>query len=199
MSPEELVEFYAEPDPGQPNPALDGLDRIDWSMLEHAYGPAVDVPPLLRALASDNAEHSEFACMLLTNNIWHQYSVFAATTAAVTFLYRLLEADETPDKTYVELILSSIAVASPDWNEHHRAAHRAVREQFDVLYSFLGDPVPEVRYWVAAATVAFPDLAARLVPSLRAALAHEPDDHVRNSLEKAIFNATNPDHPISPE
>jgi hypothetical protein len=29
---------------------LDGLDRIAWSRLHHAYGPATDVPALLRAL-----------------------------------------------------------------------------------------------------------------------------------------------------
>ena len=29
---------------------LDGLDAVDWSALAHAYGPAADVPGLLRAL-----------------------------------------------------------------------------------------------------------------------------------------------------
>lgn len=29
---------------------LDGLDEVDWGSLHHAYGPATDVPGLLRAL-----------------------------------------------------------------------------------------------------------------------------------------------------
>ena len=30
-----------------------GIDDIDWSKLEHAHGPATDVPALLRALLDD--------------------------------------------------------------------------------------------------------------------------------------------------
>lgn len=30
---------------------LEGLDAIDWTSLEHAYGDASDVPDLLRDLA----------------------------------------------------------------------------------------------------------------------------------------------------
>lgn len=35
---------------------LEGLDAVEWGKYEHAYGPAVDVPDQLRALASDDAE-----------------------------------------------------------------------------------------------------------------------------------------------
>jgi hypothetical protein len=34
---------------------LEGLDDVGWETLHHAYGPATDVPQLLRAIASDNA------------------------------------------------------------------------------------------------------------------------------------------------
>ena len=31
---------------------LKGLDEIDWNSVSHAYGPAIDVPKLLRDLLS---------------------------------------------------------------------------------------------------------------------------------------------------
>ena len=31
---------------------LEGLDHVPWERLEHAYGPASDVPAQIRALAS---------------------------------------------------------------------------------------------------------------------------------------------------
>lgn len=35
---------------------LAGLEEIRWEELEHAYGPAADVPDLLRALRSPSKE-----------------------------------------------------------------------------------------------------------------------------------------------
>jgi hypothetical protein len=49
---------------------LDGLDDIDWAAPSHAYGPATDVPDLLRALA--DPEHWEKALSGLYGNIFHQ-------------------------------------------------------------------------------------------------------------------------------
>ena len=31
---------------------LEGLDAVEWAQLTHAYGAAVDVPELIRALTS---------------------------------------------------------------------------------------------------------------------------------------------------
>jgi hypothetical protein len=33
---------------------LEGLDKIDWKNLGHAYGEATDVPDLIQAFASKN-------------------------------------------------------------------------------------------------------------------------------------------------
>jgi hypothetical protein len=35
---------------------LDGLGDVDWRDLEHAYGPAADVPGQIHALVSPDAE-----------------------------------------------------------------------------------------------------------------------------------------------
>jgi hypothetical protein len=35
---------------------LEGLDAIHWAELLHAYGPATDVPDLIRSLLSDDPQ-----------------------------------------------------------------------------------------------------------------------------------------------
>lgn len=38
---------------------LDGLEKVDWSKLHHAYGPAIDVPALLRAVEAETGPAAE--------------------------------------------------------------------------------------------------------------------------------------------
>ena len=66
---------------------LEGLDRVDWSSLEHAYGPAGDVPDLLRLLL-DDAERDD-ALHALYGNIFHQSTRYPATPHAVPFLVEI--------------------------------------------------------------------------------------------------------------
>ncbi len=54
---------------------LDGLTDIPWGDLSHAYGPAEDVPGLLRAIASGDAKAADDAVHELFGNIWHQGTV----------------------------------------------------------------------------------------------------------------------------
>ena len=49
---------------------LDGLDDIDWEALTHAYGPAADVPGLLRDLTVP--ARFEAALEALHGNVLHQ-------------------------------------------------------------------------------------------------------------------------------
>jgi hypothetical protein len=89
--------------------ALEGLDKIDWSMLHHAYGEASDFPPLFRATFSRNKRDREFALKLLFETIWHQGTVYHASAYAVPFLLKALESPETPDKTAIAILLACLA------------------------------------------------------------------------------------------
>ena len=60
---------------------LDDLVRVDWAGLTHAYGPADDLPGLLRGLAQGDDD----ALYELYGNIWHQGTVYPATAYAVTY------------------------------------------------------------------------------------------------------------------
>lgn len=88
---------------------LEALDDIDWHHLSHAYGPADDVPDLLRSLASPDEQVRKDAIYELFGNIWHQGTVYEATIHAVPFLIELLVHPETPDKADIASLLASIA------------------------------------------------------------------------------------------
>jgi hypothetical protein len=65
------------------------LDEVDWAGLEHAYGPADDVPEMIRALyaeAAPETEDGESVGEELVNNLNHQRSLYPATLEAVPFL-----------------------------------------------------------------------------------------------------------------
>ena len=79
MTTDELVALYESPDSVPALPALDGLDRVDWSALGDAYGPATKAPAFLRALASTEPEHRNYAAESLFQHIWHQGTVYSAT------------------------------------------------------------------------------------------------------------------------
>lgn len=79
---------------------LDGLEKVDWSRLHHAYGPAVDVPSLLRALVDPKAtlpakrmakgDTFDQAVWILWGNVFHQGSVWQASAHVVPFLVEIL-------------------------------------------------------------------------------------------------------------
>ena len=89
---------------------LDGLDSIDWSQLEHAYGPAVDVPDQIRALISPEPERRDRALWELYGNIFHQGTRYEASAYAVPFLLEILRERATPDRAGVLNLLTSVAI-----------------------------------------------------------------------------------------
>jgi hypothetical protein len=94
------------------------LDQIDWSKLKHAYGPASDVPDLLRSLASEDKEDREEAMYELCGNIWHQGTVYEATAPAVPFLLELLESPTVLGKEEILFLLAHLANGSSYHNVH---------------------------------------------------------------------------------
>lgn len=83
---------------------LEALDSVDWSRYHHAYGPAVDVPMLLRALAwpdvrplglklREGSDVFETVTWTLWSNVYHQGSVWGVTARVIPFLVEILNGD----------------------------------------------------------------------------------------------------------
>ncbi|MFE1016459.1 hypothetical protein ACFW4M_35095 [Streptomyces sp. NPDC058794] len=62
------------------------LDTVPWQNLDHAYGPAEDVPELIRSLYRDDEEAADAAIHELYGNIHHQGTVYPASAPSVPFL-----------------------------------------------------------------------------------------------------------------
>jgi hypothetical protein len=116
-----------------------GLEEIPWQRLKHAYGTAGDVPGQLRALQTESASAvgDDSALRQLCGNIWHQGTVYEATSFAVPFLLELAADPTVPRRNGVVDLLAAIAggnsyldvhedvlvelrVGDPDSQEHRR-------------------------------------------------------------------------------
>ena len=105
---------------------LHGLDDVDWSSLEHAYGPATHTAEDLRGLASSEAEVRSRALQQLEMSICHQGSLYSATAPAIPFLLTAAEQLSEEEQAYtttvfggdlmglIEFIAES-ASCSPGW------------------------------------------------------------------------------------
>lgn len=119
---------------------LEHLDDVDWPRLHHAYGPADDVPGLLRSLISTEPTTRDQAWGVLYGNVIHQGTVWQVTPHVVPFLLEILEGGG-PDPHRVLRYLAALvegdgdgtviddpeleaADAEPELARHARAPHR---------------------------------------------------------------------------
>lgn len=210
MTPDELIAKYQAVAVEQSSHPLHGIDEIDWSALQHAYGEASDVPALLRAAISQVENDRKFAFRLLSQTIIHQGTLYEVSPHLVPFLFQLLTSPLTPDKASVALLLAYLASGqshdavrtihneegSPFEKDKERelaevdATWEAVGKQLPLLFPYLQSATASVRADIAAALSLYPDEAATTLPLLRKALASERDAHVVREIERAIYYLT---------
>ena len=76
-----------------------GLDDPRWAQLQHAYGDALDVPGLLRALESSTGPKNGYQdepWYSLWSSLCHQGDVYTASYAAVPHIVRIARDTSTP-------------------------------------------------------------------------------------------------------
>jgi hypothetical protein len=181
---------------------LDGLDDISWQSLRHAYGSASDVPVLLRALAVPGPGQ-EAALYELFGNIWHQGTVYEASSYAVPFLVELAA---EPGLTRRDEILGLIGALAngksylaanaqvgsktgdffrkaPDFEKRLedeqisvRLTRGAILERLDVICRLLRDATPMVRVGAAHVISQFPEQVSIFGAFLRLAAKDERDE-----------------------
>jgi len=186
---------------------LAGLEALDWHSLQHCYGPADDVPDLLRLLLAEDEDVRQDAYQELANLLCHQGDVYQATGYAVPFLLRMLQAEDRPGKADLLAFLQSIATGPPYLTERHtwmeavlaeegrsfqaeierargysRLAHDAVDEGLDIYLDLLDDQDPDTREWAFALLCVLPERAGRTVPLLLARLRKEPEPDLKARL-----------------
>ncbi|MYS37973.1 hypothetical protein K388_00385 [Streptomyces sp. KhCrAH-43] len=175
-----------------------GIDEVDWASMEHAYGPADDVPGLLRGLASADPAERERALDGMYGAVHHQGDVYPCTLACIPFLFELVTDPAVVDRgDLVELLTSigGIDLGEDDEEEldeeeaegaaNYAMAAAAVTANAGVFCMLLADEDPGVRLSAPLALAALHDDPARVLTLLRARLAAEPDEEVRFALVEA--------------
>jgi hypothetical protein len=93
---------------------LEGLDRVNWSRLTDAYGPASNTPDHINRLGSSRPKERKEAREALYATIFHQGTRYPSTAPAVPFLFALLDDPATPEKDEIIRLLVHLAVGYPE-------------------------------------------------------------------------------------
>ncbi|MDI9888376.1 HEAT repeat domain-containing protein [Streptomyces sp. HNM0645] len=175
-----------------------GMDEVDWASMGHAYGPADDVPGLLRSLASADPAERETALDGMYTAVHHQGDVYDSTLACIPFLLELVASPEVQDRGAIVELLTSIGGIDLDDDEldpedeefedaaNYAMAAAAVAAGADVFVGLLGDPDAGVRLAAPCALAMLHGDPARVLALLRARLERERDTEVRLALVEAV-------------
>lgn len=176
------------------------LDDVDWGSLEDAYGPAVEVPHQVRALASADPDEALGGLNGLGAGIFHQGSYYSATAPAIPFIVDAVAPATPPVKAEIALFLADMAAVhaapqvayepwvfrstpgAPDYPEAV-ATIEAVRAARDTYATWLDADEPTLR---AAAAFLTSGLDANIADTLTARLAVETEPDVRATLLLAL-------------
>jgi hypothetical protein len=192
--------------------AFEGVDAIDWHALEHAYGPADDVPDVLRELLSTDPDTRAGAQWALYGNVYHQGTVYSATPVVVPILLKLLTDSTTPDRPWIVEYLAEVSLSvgnceayarwrgdsvPQEWLEPWRraaaATYVAVREGLPLYLRLLEDADERLRRAAATALGRLREDAVTSSAALSVQLQHEERPSVRTALYLALADlAANP-------
>ncbi|WP_370414892.1 PBS lyase [Streptomyces fradiae] len=181
---------------------LTGIEEVDWASLGHAYGPADDVPELLRGLASADPAERENALDGMYGAVHHQGDVYDSTLACIPFLLELVADPTVQDRGGIVELLTSIGgidlcgdeeldELDPDDAEFTPAANyamaaAAVAAGADVFLGLVHDPDPEVRLAAPCALASLHGDPVHVLELLRERLTIERDTEVRLALVAAL-------------
>lgn len=175
-----------------------GIDEVDWASMEHAYGPADDVPGLLQGLASADPAEREGALDGMYGAVHHQGDVYACTLACIPFLFELVVDPAVPDRGGIVELLTSIGGIDLDEDDedeideeeiegaaNYAMAAAAVTAGAGVFFALMADDDAGVRVSAPLALATLHGHPARVLALLRDRLAVEPDEEVRLALVEA--------------
>lgn len=175
-----------------------GIDEVDWASMEHAYGPADDVPGLLQGLASADPAEREGALDGMYGAVHHQGDVYACTLACIPFLFELVADPAVPDRGGIVELLTSIGGIDLDEDDedeidedeiegaaNYAMAAAAVTAGAGVFFALMADDDPGVRVSAPLALATLHGHPARVLALLRERLAIEQDEEVRLAVVEA--------------
>ncbi|TXS57880.1 HEAT repeat domain-containing protein [Streptomyces sp. t39] len=175
-----------------------GIDEVDWASLEHSYGPADNVPELLRGLASADPSERESALDGMYGTVHHHGDVYDSTLACIPFLMELVADPLVEDRAAIIELLTSIGGIDLDGDDeldpddegfedaaNYAMAASAVTAGCEVFLDLAGDHDREVRLVVPLTLASLHSDPVRVLRLLRHRLEVEKDDEVRLACVEA--------------
>ncbi|MFE7328691.1 HEAT repeat domain-containing protein [Streptomyces sp. NPDC057565] len=194
---------------------LAGIDEVDWASMEHAYGPADDVPGLLRGLASADPAEREQALDGMYGAVHHQGDVYACTLACIPFLFELVVDPGIHDRGSIVELLTSIGGIDLDEDDdeefdeeetdeeeiedaaNYAMAASAVTAGAGAFFELIADEDPGVRLAAPLALATLHSHPVRVLALLRERLPVEPDEEVRLALVEAAGRVALRNRPLA--
>jgi len=183
---------------------LNNLKKTNWQKPTLTSDEPIDIPTLMRNLASDDIYTRGKAMYDLYNNIWYQGRVYAATAFVVPFLIELLQAPSIQDKDGILVLLahiargrSSLAVQPRSEEERYKPefrqkrepesawmedAHNATRHGVETYLALLENDDPKIRICAPYTLACFQECSAQIIPTLLSLLEKEKDQQVKASM-----------------
>ncbi|WP_326699804.1 PBS lyase [Streptomyces sp. NBC_01754] len=187
-----------------------GIDEVDWASMEHAYGPADDVPALLRGLAAADPAERESALDGMYGAVHHQGDVYACTLACIPFLFELVVDPGVQDRGGVVELLTSIGGIDLDEDDeeeidedeiegaaNYAMAASAVTAGAGVFCELIADEDTGVRLAAPLALATLHSRPDRVLALLRERLPVEPVEEVRLALVEAAGQVALRHHPLA--
>lgn len=189
---------------------LAGIDDIDWAAMNHAYGPAGEVPDLLRGLVSDDPAVRERALDAMYGAVHHQGDVYECTLAVVPFLLEAAANPALPGRAAIVSLLASIGgeyehdafddeeeldefskalmdrCETPGATLFRNEARLAVAAAVPELMELLADAAAEVRTAVPRALLTCQDGAGPVVATLQRRLPAESDTTAKATIVDVV-------------
>jgi hypothetical protein len=162
-----------------PRVILAGLDDVDWAAFDGAYGPCVEAPDILRAVASPDPETAREGRFEFGSSVWHQNTVYPVTPVVVPFLVELAATPGVHRRDHLLRTLGGLCDPDQVNGAQKDAVRAAVAVHSGPFGRLLADPDPQVR---AAAAYALAWAGPHGLDDLAARWAVEQDPAVRAAL-----------------
>jgi hypothetical protein len=152
---------------------FDGLDQIRWDQMEHAYGPAVEVPDILRGLVDPDPAVRETSLDAFYGGVHHQGDVYKCTVKAIPFLIRIARSAQAHGRAQVLDLLRSLGGWDPGDDEprqlkgRYRKANELIAADWSSWLALLDDPDPLVKLAAAGLLGVCVDAAGEVVAAVR--------------------------------
>jgi HEAT repeat protein len=181
--------------------ALDLPGDVPWGEMNHAYGPASDIPKTLRDLGGPDAKRAKAALRHCTSAVYHQGQVYAVTPYLVPYVWQMvddpgaLKADRLlgllwtfaggEEYTYAEIV-RSLDEENPEYARWMLDTRQAIVAGLLPRLGLLDHPEPAVRQAMLYLVATLAEAADRLVPELLERFTAATDVKTRLGLLLAL-------------